>query len=869
VGKGEYKIEETTQGQQSQKEPQEAVTPGELGLGTGFAYSYAFGNKSLPEKNENGKEFTIPQAFAYIRKWLRYQIPIWIKGYRDEFEAVDTNIAEYPKLMRARINEVKYDFGAALDNEAVEIANRHKRPQSFYLALVNHPYFRRLYENAVAKIIKGVAGPVRRPQRLAGPIEVIQETLGTIIGFVFPYLRYILAIIFILIGQSIYANFSVTVTGSLLPLAVIYIIIFFLSDTLSFGTANYSYLIMGNPEETSMLIPGFGIPIPFIAMAGGGEVVEEEEEEEEKKSRYTERYSPEGEFIGWARGEPLPSELKSTRREKIRKGAQKLKNRLGKTKKPPLRFIKLIFDPILAGILAALGTIIILSIFEVESIVSWGTLICILFYFLIYNSNGLSGVISINLVVYLVGYIFIGPYGGYMHKYITGMKQPMKIAWLAVKQGWHNIWLMMTDPTAWYAQQQQKNVHPEKAISYPKGVEITSIDLMPPSVPSDGSIPFRVYVQIQNQGDMKARDVYVSAECVKRCKATGEENMLVEDLMPYEGRVIKLGPYVPEGSERQYAKLKIKAAYLYSTNSSLLTEVMGEEEMQRRFVEGEEVFRGVAALGKPSPAMLSLNVGKQPLRAGTEAGVLVSVLNTRNNGQVVLDENTEIRLHIPSDLRSGPIDCSSNIGKSPIECKQGDNPDTQICHIKKKYAPQIVKPMQANTIFSFYCSFDVTTDVEKTKSRLITAELINYRYEAIEEKTIMITLPLGVIDEEGKKPEGTTEIILSSDHKEAVLQVGTAIYECWHNKNLGDEARGTKSKLCFRLNAANLTEEIREGEVDDYLDREYGDKAEMLTGIIDRSHWTIDAIKPGQEICVFYESHYGRRNVVKTKLCED
>ncbi|MCD6557822.1 MAG: hypothetical protein J7K31_02180, partial [Candidatus Aenigmarchaeota archaeon] len=42
VGKGEYKIEETTQGQQSQKEPQEAVTPGELGLGTGFAYSYAF-----------------------------------------------------------------------------------------------------------------------------------------------------------------------------------------------------------------------------------------------------------------------------------------------------------------------------------------------------------------------------------------------------------------------------------------------------------------------------------------------------------------------------------------------------------------------------------------------------------------------------------------------------------------------------------------------------------------------------------------------------------------------------------------------------------------------------------------------------------
>jgi len=260
VGKGEYKIEETTQGQQSQKEPQEAVTPGELGLGTGFAYSYAFGNKSLPEKNENGKEFTIPQAFAYIRKWLRYQIPIWIKGYRDEFEAVDTNIAEYPKLMRARINEVKYDFGAALDNEAVEIANRHKRPQSFYLALVNHPYFRRLYENAVAKIIKGVAGPVRRPQRLAGPIEVIQETLGTIIGFVFPYLRYILAIIFILIGQSIYANFSVTVTGSLLPLAVIYIIIFFLSDTLSFGTANYSYLIMGNPEETSMLIPGLGIP---------------------------------------------------------------------------------------------------------------------------------------------------------------------------------------------------------------------------------------------------------------------------------------------------------------------------------------------------------------------------------------------------------------------------------------------------------------------------------------------------------------------------------------------------------------------------------------------------------------------------------
>lgn len=330
-----------------------------------------------------------------------------------------------------------------------------------------------------------------------------------------------------------------------------------------------------------------------------------------------------------------------------------------------------------------------------------------------------------------------------------------------------------------------------------------SIDVMPPSVPDDGSIPFRVYVEIQNQGDMKARDVYVAAECVKRCKAIGEEDEFIEDLMPHAGDYVHLGPYLPDGEERQYAKLKIKAAYLYSTNSSLLTEVVSEEEMERQFLEGNEVFRGVAALGKPSPAMLSLNVGKQPLRAGTEAGVLVSVLNTRNNGQVVLDESTEIRLHIPSDLRSGPMDCSSNLESSPIECVQSEHSDAQVCHIKKKYAPQIVKPMQANTIFSFYCSFDVTTDVEKTKSRLITAELIDYRYEAIEEESVMITLPLGIIDEEGKKPKGTSEIILSSDHTEAVGQVGTLIYRCWHNKDYGDDGEGTK--VSYVLNSIQIT----------------------------------------------------------------
>ena len=97
-------------------------------------------------------------------------------------------------------------------------------------------------------------------------------------------------------------------------------------------------------------------------------------------------------------------------------------------------------------------------------------------------------------------------------------------------------------------------------------------------------------------------------------------------------------------AEFRRAKVELNFNYTYSTNSSLLVELASETEIRRRQYEQGEVYHNVLSVDVGTTARLSLNVGPQPLDAGQEADVLISVSNTREDGDIVLKEGDIINI---------------------------------------------------------------------------------------------------------------------------------------------------------------------------------------------------------------------------------
>ena len=433
-------------------------------------------------------------------------------------------------------------------------------------------------------------------------------------------------------------------------------------------------------------------------------------------------------------------------------------------KKAKLGIVRMI-QVILSGILVGMGGAVLRTSLGLGT--GGGAVFFIIylgFMLLIYSSSGFGGIVSVSILIAVIGYIFAGPYGGITRHYVSQIKEPIGIGISAVREGISNVWLMMTNPTEWYNIQQQRNVHPEKAISYPKGVEIISAKPTTPSVPRDQTIPVRIYTQIKNEGDMTARNLTVKASCEQYCQVDPsvkepQTEKTYEKFIPGYADIALLGPFVPsdDARERHFMKLKIYAEYRYSTNTSLDIRVVDRNELERMFQENN-YFKTTVSIGKPSPAMLSLNVGPQPLIAGSKMGLLVSVLNTRNNGEIYLDENTVFRIKIPSELRAGDFDCSA----SYLTCNRLDD-ETQECRIAKDVLDEgivTIKPKRKNTIFSFFCPFEVTENVNRSITRLASAQLIDYIYSAQQTvSNIKITYPLGI----GSKKEDLGEKISKSE----------------------------------------------------------------------------------------------------------
>ncbi|MBI4170813.1 MAG: D-alanyl-D-alanine carboxypeptidase family protein [Candidatus Aenigmarchaeota archaeon] len=444
------------------------------------------------------------------------------------------------------------------------------------------------------------------------------------------------------------------------------------------------------------------------------------------------------------------------------------------------------------------------------------------------------------LVFAVFFYIAYGPYASIYEQAIDQVKTPVEIAWRSVRNAFYDIYLLATNPTEWYARQQVINARPEKPISFPKALEINTLDVTPPSVP--GGQPFVLTFVMKNDGDLAARNIKAKVscnqwcdvpppranlqqvqvslcrnerwligdqfycaencgdnptiksgllpECISQCIDEAKKpkvhtfmtripvtnTCLTKDLKEFEhtywpkdpkdkptmqrgeAQIVTVEPFVTNifqggAAETRIAKVYLNVSYEHSTTSQLLVTVIGEEEKQRLIRERKLEFKPVVATHKVSPAKLSLNVGPQPLQAGKEATLLVSVSNDRDQSSILLAEETGIIITLPKEIGSN------------LRCLGGTEPGQYFVDAKGEpvaekdaVAEQLIYNVQANpktgrveilayefnTIYTFLCRFN-TKDVEGIKTGIVTANLTSYTFVHTIKKDVPVTTPLGIL----------------------------------------------------------------------------------------------------------------------------
>jgi hypothetical protein len=254
----------------------------------------------------------------------------------------------------------------------------------------------------------------------------------------------------------------------------------------------------------------------------------------------------------------------------------------------------------------------------------WALIALFIGVFQLYQAGGFRVIFQVAVIAMVFGWIAMGPYSAYYNVVKEQIKAPIKSAYEAIKDAFVNVWLLATNPTEWYARQQVMNVRPEKPIDYPRGIEIVSLDALPPSVQGyvEGSTPttFSIAAVIRNDGMQDANNIDVKYGCKNDCDSlTGIKEVSETKLQPGVGSLIWIrdiqtsAKLSSRAAETKIAKVEVNVTYTYSTNSTLQVELMKSTEIQRRFKEQQDVFRPITAVAKTTPAQMSLNVGPQPI----------------------------------------------------------------------------------------------------------------------------------------------------------------------------------------------------------------------------------------------------------------
>ena len=411
--------------------------------------------------------------------------------------------------------------------------------------------------------------------------------------------------------------------------------------------------------------------------------------------------------------------------------------------------------------------------------------------FQFYQTGGWKIVMQVGILILVFSYIALGPYHAYYDQAITQIKGPIEIAYKQVSNAVTDVWLLVTNPTEWYARQQLVNVRPERPLDYPKGVEFGSIEAMPPSVPQGQQ--FAMMSVIKNDGTMDANDVVISYSCNSWCdsrgvnkgskeeldkmlatergdkkieeildketldilrKGDGTSIYIQSELRRGESHVVTLSPLVAsvfpqDRGLTNFAKVGINVSYAYSTNSTLQVDIISGSELRKRFSAGQTVFAPVLAVDKGTPARLSLNVGPQPLKEGTDQLLLVSVSNTRDKSRVVLPRGTNIIISLPNEVGTDLACGDQNTLAKEGETYYRNGYNTLVYKVEPSDPTQNsieILPYEFNSIFAFLCSFKASGVGDGVaKSGFVTAEMPRYIFKVEQTKDVPITPRLGVL----------------------------------------------------------------------------------------------------------------------------
>ena len=411
---------------------------------------------------------------------------------------------------------------------------------------------------------------------------------------------------------------------------------------------------------------------------------------------------------------------------------------------------------IIAGTMMALDIMIILASFDVQPgfnksfLIGWFVLI--FFIIGLYQSGGgYQSIYAISILCLIFGYLFTGPYSGYIKYYLEQVKAPFRIVFRLLSISFHDVMLMLTNPQQYIYEQQMKAVKTEAQQTQPKGVELSGIVFSPMEVPTYQK--FYVQIRAENLGTMKADNVTINISCEKKkCEESYSYGPVA--LEPFGTILQQLGPFVAKeekiGAE---VTLKITLRSVYSAKSSLLVEVMNEEEIKRIMtdpIKRYELFKNVVATGVPSPAMLALSVGEQPLLNDSTQVLTIVIINKRIGDEefIILPPGTKINITLPNTIGHN-LNCSA-VGMNCGIAEKRENKEFVSCEVERELK---IPPMEFNKqpIVCSFISASITSEQIK-RSDVITAELSGYIFEINVKKGPKVMLT-SLCAKEGEKCE--------------------------------------------------------------------------------------------------------------------
>ncbi len=423
---------------------------------------------------------------------------------------------------------------------------------------------------------------------------------------------------------------------------------------------------------------------------------------------------------------------------------------------------RLLVEQFFSGIIMAWTSYLIIRTFEMR-LFGWGGVVALFLLFMlityVYVPSGFPAVAVLAVIVLVFAYLWspASPYGSTIRESVSFITEPLGKMIDLAKDGFHDLWLMMTDPNRYIREKMYGNVEPEKPGYIAQGVEITQADARP-SLIRHADQNFKIYARVENSGGQTASNVHIIASCEEgeQCKRISggtfdysQESMSIKSTKSYT-----FGPFRVmkeyERSWKEYSSVVLKAAYEYETRTALDIELMSSEEVGR-LAAGENIYYSKSSTVDETmpPAALSLNIVDQPIEGGTTDVLIVSVVN-RGEGHVAVD-GKPITLNLPEithkyECRGEGVIRHEKEGY--VKCEPGE--PCEITFSLSGATAQAVyeNPENTETYINFLCEFGAKEPGNVSKTFVATANF-TFGYEIKEEAKVSIMEDLFETEMEG------------------------------------------------------------------------------------------------------------------------